>query len=571
MLYVKIVEIDGKFNYYIPNIAIKIKLYHKFQNEKNIHRRVQMAITDVFKTKQFKNEVERLTAENDYLKSLMTPEMQNAINIRIEIQNLLQRKAETETELENKQKEFQAICRKVASLDSEIESRKQKIIFLDDEILYQDFGLYTPVYNLMNSEAYKDKLMVVREKQKAMIKNNSAAYFPNNFTYNGSLAQGKKLVADNVKQILRAFNNECEAIIDKVKFNNVESIRKRIIKSCEDLNKLNTKMQISIAPSYLDLKLQEMNLCYEYAMRKQEEKEEAKRIREEQKEAQKLQREIEEARKTSEKEHSHYKNALRRIETQMQHTSGTELAILEERRAEIQQQISSIEEELRQIDYREANQRAGYVYIISNIGSFGKDIYKIGMTRRLDPTDRVDELGDASVPFRFDIHAMIFSDDAPALEAALHRAFDSKKVNMVNTRREFFHVTLEEIEEVVRKNFDKTVEFVKTPSAEQYRESQMIRRQMGQNELIHEEVTVTDYQPVSNTSSSVSRQNNSSISQTRTAPSTNQQTRKPKNQTATSLDPSKTYLKTKWGIYEMPEHYSIKLTYGPRTDIQPYQ
>ena len=529
-----------------------------------------MAITDVFKTKQFKNEVERLTAENEYLQSLMTPEMRNAINIRTEIQNLLQRKAATETELENKQKEFQTICRKVASLDSEIEDRKKKIIFLDDEILYQDFGLYTPVYNLMNSEAYKDKLMVVREKQKAMIKNNSAAYFPNNFTYNGSLAQGKKLVADNVKQILRAFNNECEAIIDKVKFNNVESIRKRIIKSCEDLNKLNSKMQISITPSYLDLKLQEMNLCYEYAMKKQEEKEEAKRIREEQKEAQKLQREIEEARKTSEKEHSHYKNALRRIETQMQHTGGTELAILEERRAEIQQQISAIEEELRQIDYREANQRAGYVYIISNIGSFGKDIYKIGMTRRLDPTDRVDELGDASVPFRFDIHAMIFSDDAPALEAALHRAFDSKKVNMVNSRREFFHVTLEEIEAVVRQNFDKTVEFVKTPIAEQDRESQMIRRQMGQDELTHEEVAVTDYQPASIASASspsISRPHVSPASQTRRAPSTNRQSQT--NHATVSLDPSKAYLKTKWGIYEMPESYSIKLTYGPRTDIQP--
>ena len=378
----------------------------------------------------------------------------------------------------------------------------------------------------------------MREKQKNLIKNNSAAYFPTNFTYNNSLAQGKKLVADNVKQILRAFNNECEAIIDKVKFNNVESIRKRIIKSCEDLNKLNSKMNISISPSYLDLKLQEMNLCYEYSMKKQEEKEEAKRIREEQKEAQKLQREIEEARKTSEKERSHYKNALRRIETQMQHAGGTELAMLEERRTEIQQQISSIEEELRQIDYREANQRAGYVYIISNIGSFGKDIYKIGMTRRLDPTDRVDELGDASVPFRFDIHAMIFSDDAPALEAALHRAFDNKKVNMINTRREFFHVTLEEIEEVVRKNFDKTVEFTKIPSAEQYRESQIIRRNLGLGELSY-----TEADPLPCPSS----------------PNIEGATPTP-----VELDPSKEYLHTKWGIFEMPEPYTIKLTYGPR-------
>ena len=385
--------------------------------------------------------------------------------------------------------------RSVDSLDAAIREKQKYLVILDDEMLYQEFGLYTPVYNLMNSEAYKDRLQVVRQNQKLMIKNNTASSFPTNFTYNNSLAQGKKLVADNVKQILRAFNNECEAIIDKVKFNNVESIRKRIIKSCEDLNKLNSKMHIAITPSYLDLKLQEMNLCYEYAMKKQEEKEEARRIREEQREAQKLQREIDEARKKSEKERTHYSNALQRILSQMEHASVTERELLESRRTEIENQLSTIENELRQIDYRQANQKAGYVYIISNIGSFGKDIYKIGMTRRLEPTDRVDELGDASVPFTFDIHAMIFSDDAPALEAALHRAFDSKKVNMVNTRREFFHVTLEEIEEVVRKNYDKTVEFVKTPAAEQYRESQMIRRGIGVPELEHQEVEVSDIVP----------------------------------------------------------------------------
>lgn len=405
-----------------------------------------MAITDVFKTRQFKSDIERLTAENNYLNSLLTPEMRQAVSINAEIQRL-------NAEKQSVQASVEAMTQEVQTLNNEIQRKKAFIIFMDDEILYQDFGLYTPVYNLMNSEMYKDKLAVVRERQKNMIKNNTAAYFPTNFTYNNSLAQGKKLVADNVKQILRAFNNECEAIIDKVKFNNVESIRKRLIKSCEDLNKLNAKMQISITPSYLDLKLQELNLCYEYAIKKQAEKEEQKRIREEQREAQKLQREIEEARRTSEKERSHYRNALHRLEIQMQSANEIERTILEERRLEVQRQLDNIEEEIRKIDYREANQRAGYVYIISNIGSFGENIYKIGMTRRLEPMDRVDELGDASVPFAFDVHAMIFSDDAPALEAALHRAFDDRKVNMVNTRREFFHVTLEEIEAVVKQNF----------------------------------------------------------------------------------------------------------------------
>ena len=339
-----------------------------------------MGISDVFKTKQFKTDIERLTAENDYLNALLTPEMKTAVSINAEIQRLIAEKESIQVEIENQREQKQKIIQEIFSLNSEIREKRKSIIFLDDEILYQDFGLYTPVYNLMNSEIYKDKIAVVREKQKAMIKNNTAATFPNNFTYNNSLAQGKKLVADNVKQILRAFNNECEAIIDKVKFNNVESIRKRIIKSCEDLNKLNSKMQISITPSYLDLKLQEMNLCYAYAMKKQEEKEEQKRIREEQREAQKLQKEIEEARKTSEKERMHYKNALHRIEVQMQSANEIERTILEERRLEMQQQLNSIEEEIKKIDYREANQRAGYVYIISNIGSFGENIYKIGMT-----------------------------------------------------------------------------------------------------------------------------------------------------------------------------------------------
>ena len=127
-----------------------------------------------------------------------------------------------------------------------------------------------------------------------------------------------------------------------------------------------------------------------------------------------------------------------------------------------------------EVDYREANQKAGYVYIISNIGAFGENVYKIGMTRRLEPMDRIDELGDASVPFDFDVHALIFSDDAPALEAALHKAFDNRKVNMINQRREFFRVPLDEIEAVVKKNYDKTVEFIRIPPAEQFRMTQKI-------------------------------------------------------------------------------------------------
>ena len=139
--------------------------------------------------------------------------------------------------------------------------------------------------------------------------------------------------------------------------------------------------------------------------------------------------------------------------------------------------IGDTQKAIADVDYREANKKAGYVYVISNIGAFGENVFKIGMTRRLDPTERVDELGDASVPFNFDIHAMIFSEDAPKLEAALHQAFADRKLNMVNTRREFFNVTLDEIKNVVAKNFDRTVEFIDVAEAEQFRVSQKIKNQ----------------------------------------------------------------------------------------------
>ena len=172
---------------------------------------------------------------------------------------------------------------------------------------------------------------------------------------------------------------------------------------------------------------------------------------------------------------AHYSNALEKVEQQIAQASGIERDALEEKKKEIGVQLDKIERSIQSIDYREANQRAGYVYVISNVGSFGENVYKIGMTRRLDPTERVDELGDASVPFNFDIHAMIFSEDAPALEAALHRAFEDRKLNLVNQRRAFFQVTLDEIKEEVKKHYDKTAEFIDIADAEQYRISEKLR------------------------------------------------------------------------------------------------
>lgn len=364
--------------------------------------------------------------------------------------------------------------KKLKQLNEEIEQKKQELLQLEDEILYQDFGVYEPKYSCTNSDEYKEKIKAVRQKQKELIKDKEALNYYDGWILDGSRSKGRAMNNDNMKMVLLAFNGECDTLISKTKFNNVDRIEDRIIKSAERINKLNQRNRISITNAYQSLKLEELYLCHEYELKKQEEKEEIRRIREQEREEQKLQKEIEEARKKIKKEQAHYTNALQQILRQLDTAPEDETTALTDKKEDVERRLADLEAEIKNIDYREVNQKAGYVYIISNIGSFGDNIYKIGMTRRLDPQDRVDELGDASVPFKFDVHAMVFSEDAPSLERALHKAFESKKVNMVNNRKEFFNVTLEEIEEEVKRNYDKTVEFTRIPQAEQYRETQMM-------------------------------------------------------------------------------------------------
>ena len=283
------------------------------------------------------------------------------------------------------------------------------------------------------------------------------------------------MIKDMQKLLLRAFNVECDDIVDNVKISNFDRSKDRIYKSSEQISKLGDIMSISITPRYTRLKIEELSLALDFVQKKQEEKEKIKEERERQREEAKAQKEIAEAKKKLEKERSHYLNALKSVDEQLE--KAPDDANLLAKKRELELNLEDTAKAIEDVDYREANKRAGYVYIISNIGAFGEGVYKIGMTRRLDPIDRVNELGDASVPFNFDVHALIFTDDAPGLENALHKAFEDRKVNKINPRREFFRVSLQEIKDEVRKNFDKTVEWVDVPEAEQYRQSLLISKQ----------------------------------------------------------------------------------------------
>ena len=432
-----------------------------------------MGFSDIFKGKQYKSELEALQQKYDELQALLTPEMRNALALQEKMRELKQSIQSEQKEIESLDKAIADKQNHISLLDNTISNKKSEIVSLDDEILVQEFGLYEPYFDFANALDYKEELAKIRSKQKELIKNKTAVSGATEWTVNGSASKGKKMVSDTQKLLLRAFNTECDELVAKVKYTNFDASLNKIYKSAEAISKLGTIMHISINSNYLDLKIKELPLAFEYQQKKQEEKEAQKAARAEMREAARLQKEIEAQRKKIEKEQTHYQTAYDHLLHQIEQNPGN--ADLLKKKDELENQLNDIDKAMKDIDYREANQRAGYVYVISNIGAFGPNVYKIGMTRRLDPQDRVDELGDASVPFNFDVHAMIFSDDAPALEAALHRAFEDRKLNMVNTRREFFNVTLDEIKEVVKKNFDKTVEFIDVPDAEQYRISQKMR------------------------------------------------------------------------------------------------
>lgn len=362
---------------------------------------------------------------------------------------------------------------KINILNDEIYNKKKLTASLDEDLFFADFGLYKPQYKCVSSEEYSDRLKFIRNKQKDMIKNKTALSFFKDWVLEGSKSKGNAMNNDNMKMVLRAFNNECDVLISKVKFNNIDIIKERIFRTAESINKLNSRNKIEILQTFIDLKYEELQLVHEFQMKKQEEKETLRRQREEEREEKKVQEQIQKAREEANKEFKHYLSAKEKLIMQLENSiNKDEIA---EKIKEIDNQLSEIEKGIEQLDYRDANKKAGYVYVISNIGAFGENIYKIGMTRRLDPTERVDELGDASVPFEFDIHAMIFSDNAPALESALHNEFSDKKVNMINSRKEFFNVSLDEIERVIKNNHDSLVEINKVPDAEQYRETLILR------------------------------------------------------------------------------------------------
>lgn len=348
-----------------------------------------------------------------------------------------------------------------------------------------EFGLYNAHFNFDTSEEYKNKLEQNGELQKVFIKEGKAIICKTQWTVSNSIVQGRVWTKKQFKLMLRAFNGECDAGILKVRWNNIKVMEERIKRSFDAINKLGLSSQITLTKEYLGLKMDELHLSYELQEKLHEEKEQQRQIREMMREEEKVQQEIELAIKESEDEEKVYKSAIEKAKEEVEKATGEQLNNLNTRIADLEKQLKEAIEKKERALSRAQLTKSGHVYIISNIGSFGENVYKIGMTRRLDPMDRVRELGDASVPFSFDVHAIIYSDDAPELEKKLQKAFERKRVNMVNYRKEYFNASLDEIEKEVNESYGK-IEFVKLPEARQFRETKKILNVEKPLEVIEE-------------------------------------------------------------------------------------
>ncbi|MCU7613978.1 DUF4041 domain-containing protein [Chryseobacterium sp. GMJ5] len=433
-----------------------------------------MGIFDFLKKKEL-NTIEKLNSDlENCTKSKI--EKEKALEKYSSIQNLEDEKTIISSQIEKQTVEFQELNEKYIKARETYEKLKNDISIFENNLELSEFGVYEPIYDFEKSDNFREEQNKIIAIQKLMIKEGTAAVCNTNWTIDGSLTKGKASTTKFIKLILRAFNGEADSLIAKVKWNNVNQIKERLKKGFITLNKLGEGQTVEISKSYFDLKMKELVLEYEYQAKKQQEKEELRALQEELREDEKARREYEKAQKDAEKEEAYYLKILEKVKKDFNEKNGNP--------EELQNKIIELEKELEEARLKKeralsmAQQtKRGHVYIISNIGSFGENVFKIGMTRRLEPMDRIKELGDASVPFRFDIHALIYSDEARTLEYELHKAFAEKALNLFNFRKEFFNVTLEEIENKI-KELGFLAEFTSEPEAMEYKETIAIKNNL---------------------------------------------------------------------------------------------
>lgn len=353
-------------------------------------------------------------------------------------------------------------------LDHRIREREAVLAELESRIvetreinLLQDLGIYDFSHPLEDALQYKERLNELRTALKTLVKDR-AVTGATNWAVNGNLAKGAQMVKEQCKLMLRAYNAEADNCVRTVRSHSLDANVSRLERAKSSIEKLGKSMAIAITDDYHQLRLEELKLTADYHVKVANEREAQRELREEAREQEKVEKELQKAREKIEQERGKYQAALA-----IAMESGEPEAI-----ANMQRFVAEAELKLEDIENRQANVRTGYVYVISNLGAFGDRIVKIGMTRRLEPTERIRELSGAGVPFLYDTHVLFFSEDAAALETQLHREFESRRVNKVNLRREFFYATPAEVKQAVTRLIGvTTLEFKEESEASEFRHS----------------------------------------------------------------------------------------------------
>jgi hypothetical protein len=348
----------------------------------------------------------------------------------------------------------------------------KEVAIFDEKLSFAEMGVYEPHFEFTDSEEYKSAILRVREGQKSMVSAATAVICTTKWSVDGSASKGETMTKRNIRLTLRAFNNECEAAIANARWNNVNAMEKRILNAQAQIDKHNASNAIYITAEFAKLKLMELYLTHEHREKLKAEKEERAEAARLAREEQRLIRDMEQA----QEEEEHYQRMLAKAKAEAASVVGPKLDAFAEQIKMLERDLAAAHAKVERAQAMAERTRSGYVYIISNIGSFGGDVVKIGLTRRLDPLDRIRELGDASVPFVFDTHAIIYSDDAPALERALHAEFEPTRVNAQNYRKEFFKASLDQVETAV-KRLAPNAPFFKDIEAQEYHETLSRRRQ----------------------------------------------------------------------------------------------
>lgn len=342
-------------------------------------------------------------------------------------------------------------------------------------------GLPPPNFKIDDDESLKSAIREIRGKQHELITSQRATSSMTNWEWFGSKLDGQILIKTYNKLMISAFNAEFDMARDKMRHGSYDVALKKLRASINALEKLAETVNVMISSEYLSTKEEELKIWYADLERKHEEKEARKEqkalLREQNKTLGRSSDDDEDEEDEIENQLATCSAELEKARELAKQIAGNDLAKLELKIEEIEEEKRKLEGKYERVTSQAQITRAGYIYVISNIGSFGEGVCKIGMTRRLEPMDRVVELGDASVPYRFDVHTLAFVDDAPRLEKAIHKVFSSKRVNKENHRKEFFFVSPEEVKTVMDNIGIKSSWYYEC-DAREYRESELMREAM---------------------------------------------------------------------------------------------